>query len=252
MYALQQPLAQPLMVPPQLAAAIGLEAAVMLSALTSRSGGNSHGNASASANASSRLRQLKLGEEELQAMFPFWQPAEIRRIVEELQQLGMLQVEAVPEMPGYAYYSPDPLCRALSAPASKAPGVAESDPLPGINWRQQSPVPSAAEPSAARPIPADWSPSQQLFEVLQLSGIDQAYARSRVGEFILYWRDRKEGRHSWNATFFHFIKTCWNKQQTQQGGAPYTNYEQAQSSGEAQQQRIQARLRKLADRSWAE
>src|SRR5690606_31365952 len=52
-----------------------------------------------------------------------------------------------------------------------------------------------------RPIPEDWQPSSACFEILRLAEIDESYAREKVSEFVLYWRDTRQPHASWNTQF---------------------------------------------------
>lgn len=63
-----------------------------------------------------------------------------------------------------------------------------------------------------RPIGAEWQPSPDVFDVLELAHIDLEFARQRIPEFVIYWRDRNESRGSWNTTFIQFIKHEWHNQ----------------------------------------
>ena len=66
--------------------------------------------------------------------------------------------------------------------------------------------------SDPRPLPEDWQPSADCWDVLRLARIDDAFAHQQLPEFILYWRDRNEARASWNTTFLQFIKRQWQIQ----------------------------------------
>jgi len=60
-----------------------------------------------------------------------------------------------------------------------------------------------------RNIPANWEPSVEVFEILQMANIDAAYARSLLPEFILYWRETKQLHTSWNSKFLQHVKYHW-------------------------------------------
>ena len=111
---------------------------------------------------------------------------------------------------------------------------------------------SFGKDNAPQLIPEDWMPSAACFEILHLSKIDEDYARDKIPEFILYWRDRKEARESWDTVFLMFIKQVWARL-LQSGGEPGNHhYGEDQSSAGARERRIEARLHRYADRSWAE
>ena len=63
-----------------------------------------------------------------------------------------------------------------------------------------------AEPRA---LPADWQPSVELFEILQMANIDEPFARSLIPEFVLFWRDSRELHRSWNSKFLQHVKYHW-------------------------------------------
>ncbi len=67
-----------------------------------------------------------------------------------------------------------------------------------------------------RPMTRNWQPSEQVFEVLALSGIDRDYARARVPEFVLYWGDNGELHTSWNSKFLQHVKHQWRREQDQE------------------------------------
>ena len=101
-----------------------------------------------------------------------------------------------------------------------------------------------------RPIPDNWQPSAECYDILALAEIDEDYARSKIPEFVLYWKDSGQARASWNTVFLQFIKQDWSQRlktyNLSQGNA------ETRSLAEESQRRIEARLQRFADRSWAE
>ena len=102
-----------------------------------------------------------------------------------------------------------------------------------------------------RPISLDWQPSIECFDVLQLAEIDEEYAKSRVPEFVMYWRDSQQARPSWNTVFLQYIKQDWARR-LQTPVNVESGHAEHQSPTEESQRRVEERLRQLADRSWAE
>lgn len=100
-------------------------------------------------------------------------------------------------------------------------------------------------------IPSNWQPSADCFEILQLAEIDEQYARSKIPEFVMYWKDSQQVKSSWNTVFLQFIKQDWARQLKQTEGADLT-YAENQSLVGSSQQRVKERFQRIADRSWAE
>lgn len=99
-------------------------------------------------------------------------------------------------------------------------------------------------------ISSDWQPSADCFEVLALAEIDEDYARSRVPEFVLYWRDSQQVKSSWNTVFLQFIKQDWARRLQNQSSEE--SYGENQTFAGSSQQRIKEKFQKIADRSWAD
>ncbi len=102
-----------------------------------------------------------------------------------------------------------------------------------------------------RPITANWQPSVDCFEILQLAEIDEDYARSKIPEFVMYWRDSQQAKASWNTVFLQFIKQDWARRLKSLESGRSINAED-QTTGGTSQQRIKERFQRIADRSWAE
>jgi hypothetical protein len=106
-----------------------------------------------------------------------------------------------------------------------------------------------------RPIPENWQPSEDVYEVLRLAEIDEAFARSKVPEFILYWRDTGQPQASWNTRFLQFIKYAWARRPEAAGAGInglVNSYEKDQQSAGRGGQGLDAAFRRFTDRSWAE
>lgn len=110
---------------------------------------------------------------------------------------------------------------------------------------------SFGQDDTPRPIPPDWQPSPACFEILQLAEIDPDYARSKVPEFVMYWRDSLQVRASWNTTFLQYIKQDWARRLTAplEVESPHGSH---QTLARTNQLSVEEKLRQLADRSWAE
>lgn len=100
-------------------------------------------------------------------------------------------------------------------------------------------------------IPPDWQPSADCYEILQLAEIDEDYARSKIPEFVMYWKDSQQVKSSWNTVFLQFIKQDWARQLKQQESADISHAENQTLVGTSQQ-RIKEKFQRIADRSWAE
>lgn len=112
--------------------------------------------------------------------------------------------------------------------------------------RYQAGLGHSTEP---RPMTRHWQPSEQVFEVLALSGIEREYARARIPEFVLYWCDSGELNTSWNSKFLQHVKHQWRWEQGQE-----TTHGQQQGSGSAGgagRTRDRSITDDLTDTSWA-
>lgn len=126
-----------------------------------------------------------------------------------------------------------------------------------------------------RPILADWQPADDVYDVLRLAEIDEEFARAKVPEFVLYWRDSGQAHTSWNTRFLQFIKYSWARrpEAARMGwpaGSPFSGQSGGQRSGQAStgltqagndtdqhvagsgRQSLDAAFRRFTDRSWAE
>lgn len=102
-----------------------------------------------------------------------------------------------------------------------------------------------------RPILDGWQPSADCFEILQLAEIDEEYARSRVPEFVMYWKDSGQAKASWNTVFLQFIKQDWARR-LKQVGNDETIYGEDKTLTGSNQQKIREKFERIADRSWAD
>lgn len=98
-----------------------------------------------------------------------------------------------------------------------------------------------------RLISRDWSPSEDLFEVLQLANIPRDFAENQVPEFTLYWRESGQAISSWNTKFLQHVKRQWAKH----CATGDISYERNQGSGTTVSTRDRSLVEDLTDRSWA-
>ena len=100
-------------------------------------------------------------------------------------------------------------------------------------------------------ISSDWQPSVDCFEILALAEIDEDWAKSRVPEFVLYWKDSQQVKSSWNTVFLQFIKQDWARQLKHLETTEASDAENQSIAGSSQQ-RVKEKFQQIADRSWAE
>ena len=82
--------------------------------------------------------------------------------------------------------------------------------------RASSPAPKAIK--APKPvkatIPADWTPAEATYALLEKSGIERPFAEGCLDEFRLYWTEQQEQRPGWESTFVNNVKRQWERQPT--------------------------------------
>lgn len=60
-----------------------------------------------------------------------------------------------------------------------------------------------------RPIPTNWQPNEDVYDILRMANIDIAFACELLPEFILFWRDAGSPQRSWNTKFLQHVKYQW-------------------------------------------
>ena len=88
-------------------------------------------------------------------------------------------------------------------------------------------------------------------EILELAEIDLDFARGRIPEFVMYWKDSQQVKSSWNTVFLQYVKQNWANQLKQRGSSKIA-YAENQSVVGSSQQKIKERFQQITDRSWAE
>ena len=200
----------PLLFYPQLAAALGLEEAVMVQTLKAflahAEAENQHGFAWCEVNADKLLQIL-----------PFWQAADIQRITNNLREQGILLIGAQTFQAGgrfrFAINERDSSAISAQATANPQQNTALSTaPLrPPTAAIAPAPTAPAQRPQA---IAKGWQPENDLLAQLAQYGIPQDFALEQVGEFVTYWTERNEPRYSWGSRYLKHVLRLWRKQET--------------------------------------
>ncbi len=114
--------------------------------------------------------------------------------------------------------------------------------------RYQSALHHDTEP---RRIPDNWQPSQDVYDILRMSHIDEDFARQLLAEFILYWKDSNQLHSSWNTKFLQHVKYRWARrhQFTQPSDASDAGKQRSHPAGST---RSRSLADDLNDRSWAQ
>lgn len=100
-----------------------------------------------------------------------------------------------------------------------------------------------------KPMTGDWEPSEQVYEVLALSGIERDYAHSLLPEFRVFWCETGELQTSWGSKFLQHVKHQWR---WQTGQAKNDGHQAGRGSGPGDRTRDRSLADDLTDTSWAQ
>ena len=117
-----------------------------------------------------------------------------------------------------------------------------------IQWaKYTSSLEHSTEPKR---ISDHWFPSEDVFDILQMSHIDAEFARSLIPEFIIYWKDSNQALTSWNTKFIQHVKYHWAKRHQME----HSGHSNAGQTGPGQSSRTRDRRleQDLTDTSWAD
>ena len=117
-----------------------------------------------------------------------------------------------------------------------------------MQWaRYSSSLEHSTEP---RRISEQWQPSDDVYDILEMSHIDKTFAGSLLAEFIMYWRDSNQAHTSWNSKFLQHVKYHWAKRhQMEQTDNKNGGQQGPHSTGRTRDRSL---ADDLSDTSWAD
>ncbi len=197
---------KPLLFYPQLAAALGLEEAVMVQTLKAflehGETENQHG-----------FLWFELNADKLLLALPFWQEAVIQRIITNLREQGILLIGAHNFQQGMRFRFAINEQTSTTQAAQTARTMADTPGFQNRPFSISSSV-SAAPAQRAQAISRGWQPENEVLAQLAQYGIPQDFALEQVGEFVTYWTERNEPRYSWGSRYLKHVLRLWRKQET--------------------------------------
>ncbi len=171
---------------PALAATIGLEEAILLQQLDALT---QH----ASPQHKRNFEWFTLPRQQLLDHCGFWNTTDLHRISRNLVEKAIILIDSPP------LHSTDYLVFAFNQPLSQAP---------------HTPASKVATPKRAQALRNNWSPSEDILQLLQLNhAIPRQFALDQLEDFILYWRERDEPSHAWENKFRTHVLGQWRRQQ---------------------------------------
>ncbi|WP_027330351.1 DnaT-like ssDNA-binding domain-containing protein [Marinimicrobium agarilyticum] len=186
---------KPLLFSPSLAATIGLEEAILLSALNDvahylpgqyRQGHHWH----------------RLEGAQLENLLPFWNDLDLQRVSKSLRDKGIILLDSAP------YSESRQLHFAFNEGAHEQAGASPQTP--------PSPPPGPSGPATgANRIGPGWQPDRELMRHIAQHNIPEHFVREQLPEFIAYWRERGESHHAWGAKFLKHLLRQWREAQTE-------------------------------------
>lgn len=183
----------------ELAATLGLEEAVLLQCLSDQS-------QDAEGETNGRYQWFYLNASQLKSKLPFWQDKDIQRIVENLRQQGVILISSAPLSESkelrYAFNE----CAAdVQKPTQPSPSQAAA-----VTGEQH------ADSVRANPIATSWKPDDTCIRLLAQQGVPAHFAHEQTAEFVHYWSERGEARHSWGNRFVTHVLRKWREFETRQ------------------------------------
>lgn len=136
------------------------------------------------------FRWVEVAWDQLLALLPFWSEAELRHLSAKLREQGVLRIGGV-------------------SPSGRSWRFA-------FNEQSSAPARVVGRTTNVHPIRGDWQPERDLLAQLAQYGIPAEFALQQVPEFVTYWSERGEPRHSWGAKFIKQVLRCWREQETEQ------------------------------------
>ncbi|MEP1473083.1 MAG: DnaT-like ssDNA-binding domain-containing protein [Halieaceae bacterium] len=177
---------------PALAATIGLEEAILLQHLQAEFGHQV-------AQTRNGFAWLSVERDYLLRSLPFWSAVDLHRISRSLVEKGVILIDSPP------LHSEERLVFALNEPVRQTPAPAVSPPPAPVQRRN------------AGTLPGNWSPSEDMLQLLGLNhNIPRQFALDQLEDFIFYWRERGETSHAWENKFRQHVMSNWRRQQQQQ------------------------------------
>lgn len=101
-----------------------------------------------------------------------------------------------------------------------------------------------------KPIPEDWQPNEDVYDVLRLANIDVGFAKTLIAEFVIFWRDSKQVQSSWNTKFLQHVKYHWARNHSLSPVESQSQHHAGQSI-DTRKTRERSLVEDLTDRSWA-
>lgn len=170
---------------PALAKEIGLEAAVMLCSLAD-------GCRTSPAQDFKGYRWYLMELEQLEFLFPFWEPADIQRISLKLQDLGYLYLDG-------NYLDSQRLHFAFN-----------SEPL---SQSENSSNSSRTTRTKAHVLDSDWQPDPEGLSILTRHSIPDQFIKGCIAEFVYDAREKNQPRDDWNGLFRKKVLQKWRRQE---------------------------------------
>ena len=199
---------KPLVFFPHVAATLGLDEAILLQTLKEvfahRDNEDSNGFLWTEVPGQALLEQL-----------PFWTAADIQRISDNLRAQGVLLIGATrfDQQRPFRYAFNESVSRRSAA---IAPAL-NSAPNSSIDQNAARARSAPGQPSRGiNLISQGWQPEPDVLAQLSQYGIPQQFTLEQVPEFVTYWSERAEPRHSWGSKFIKQVLKLWREQEAEQ------------------------------------
>lgn len=186
---------RPLVISPSLAATIGLEEATLLTVLSELA-------AHRQGQVHNGYEWHQLDEATLERHLPFWNADAIGRICASLRDKGIILLASAP------YGSSLELKFALNEQQSMS-----SAPPPRQAPRVRESYAPNSHSAKASTIAPNWQPDDDCYALLAQQGISRDFAHSLLPEFITFWADKREIKHSWNSQFMKWAVRKWRDEE---------------------------------------
>jgi hypothetical protein len=207
---------------PDLAAAIGLQEAVLLHVLHDLS----------TVQILSHAQWFSAELEVLERLLPFWNRAELQRISKNLVDQGILLVDHAPLTDGsqlrFQFHSGQthktPAHDATQArskePAFKTEAAYKNDhtrtaktysPADATTKRVSAVAEAPQAIRGASLLDSQWQPQEDTLQMLAMKNIPRQFALAQLEEFVFYWRERGKAEYAWDNKFRKHVIERWQK-----------------------------------------